>query len=281
MSAQPAPRRRKIGRRTGVGTGAVPAPVIILLAILLVLIMASLLYSLWQLWPPAPPGIQPQAETVQPMSSDFLWWELTLSREQNFLVIVALAGALGATVHGLRSLSTYVGERLMYQSWILLYLLLPWVGAALATIVYLVLRAGLIGAGGVNQTDPFGFAAVAGLVGLFSAQASEKLKKVFEELFAKVPPGSESVEELDRPTIISFRPAEGTTGTEVSITGANFDDETTVTFGAAAAPVLPPVSDTQIRATVPSGLAPGRFKIRVENAIGEATSEAEFEVTSP
>jgi hypothetical protein len=93
-------------------------------------------------------------------------------------MVVALAGALGASLHSLRSASRYIGERYLFRSWLPFYVLLPFVGAILSTIVYLVLRAGLITGGSASQ-DPFGFAAVAALVGLFSSQAAEKLKEVF------------------------------------------------------------------------------------------------------
>jgi hypothetical protein len=39
--------------------------------------------------------------------------------------------------------------------------------AIIGTLVFILLRAGLITGGGVAQSDPFGFAAVAALVGLF------------------------------------------------------------------------------------------------------------------
>ena len=41
----------------------------------------------------------------------------------------------------------------------------------------------------VQQTSPFGFAALAGLVGMFSEQAVLKLKEIAETLLAKPTPG--------------------------------------------------------------------------------------------
>jgi hypothetical protein len=41
--------------------------------------------------------------------------------------------------------------------------------------------------------NPIGFAAVSGLVGMFSEQAIRKLKDVAETLFAKLEPGKDSI----------------------------------------------------------------------------------------
>lgn len=55
---------------------------------------------------------------------------------------------------------------------------------ALAVIFYLVLRGGLLSAGAsASDISPYGFAAVAGLVGMFSKQATDKLEEVFSNLF--------------------------------------------------------------------------------------------------
>jgi hypothetical protein len=97
----------------------------------------------------------------------FFWWSVSLSREKGFFVIVAIAGALGAMGHCLRSYFRYVGERNLLWNWTLSYFLIPFVGAIIGTLVFILLRAGLITGGGVAQSDPFGFAAVAALVGLF------------------------------------------------------------------------------------------------------------------
>ena len=111
-------------------------------------------------------------------------------RESLFFVMVAFAGALGAIVHSLRSLVIYVGNRELRWSWVPFYLVRPVIGAALATLLYVVLRAGLFSpSSSSQQASPYGFAAVAGLAGLFADQAIEKLKKVAEELFEKLTPG--------------------------------------------------------------------------------------------
>jgi len=61
----------------------------------------------------------------------------------------------------------------------------PFIGVSLALIFYFVIRGGLLSAGTTaGDVSPFGFAAVAGLVGMFSKQATDKLEEVFSDLFS-------------------------------------------------------------------------------------------------
>ena len=55
---------------------------------------------------------------------------------------------------------------------------------ALAVLVYFVLRGGLImPSTGAGSLSPYGVAAFSGLAGMFSKQATDKLREVFENLF--------------------------------------------------------------------------------------------------
>jgi hypothetical protein len=55
---------------------------------------------------------------------------------------------------------------------------------ALALIVYFMIRGGVVmGNGGAGNLSPSGIAAIAGLVGMFSKQATDKIKEVFEFIF--------------------------------------------------------------------------------------------------
>ena len=186
---------------TGVGNGPVAPAVIAICSVFFVGLGLLLLYALWKFFP----AVVPAGQTA-PATTDyrFLWGTFTLTPEKDLLVAVALAGGVGAMAYVLRSFFKYVGERLLRNSWLLSYFLIPLVGAIMATIVYIVIRGGLISGGGIDQTNPFGFAAVAVLVGLFSAQAAEKLKQVFETLFAAPPAGKDALPPKDQD-----KPAEG------------------------------------------------------------------------
>jgi hypothetical protein len=78
------------------------------------------------------------------------------------------------------------------------------------------------------------------------------------------------------PVVTSFTPASGPVGTEVTITGANFNAITGVTFNGTAATNFTRDTATQIRATVPAGATTG--KITVTNSAGNGTSADNFNV---
>ncbi len=111
---------------------------------------------------------------------------IIFTKESNLIVVVALSGALGGLVHSLRSFYKYVGNRKLMWSWFAMYILLPFVGTCMGLVFYLVIRAGFFSPQAhVEETSPFGFAALAALVGLFSEQAVLKLKDVSETVFTK------------------------------------------------------------------------------------------------
>jgi hypothetical protein len=119
----------------------------------------------------------------------FLLWD-----EQRLLLIALLCGALGALLHALRSLSTYVGNRKLKQSWLLMYGMLPFNGSLLALVFYVVIRGGFFASNaGVGNTSPFSFAAMALMVGLFNQVAIEKLKQVAESFFTKTEQAADSL----------------------------------------------------------------------------------------
>jgi len=166
-------------QESGIGRGFVPRGWIIALTLGMLALGAVVLYSLWALWPNG----KGQEQTVTFFGAHF-----TISSEQIFFVMVALSGTLGGLVHTVRSFSMYVGTRSLRWSWIPFNLLLPVVGALGGTVFYLVFRGGLFSSSTqATAANPYGFAAVAALVGLFSEQAMEKLKQIAQEMFAEAP----------------------------------------------------------------------------------------------
>jgi hypothetical protein len=111
------------------------------------------------------------------------------------ILIVVLAGALGGQVRSLRSLAWYVGNKELKKSWLLQYVLSPFVGATLSTVTYLVIRGGFISAGStVGQSSVRGvyvYAGIASIVGIASEPVALKLKQVAESLFTKPQEGSD------------------------------------------------------------------------------------------
>lgn len=162
---------------------------------LIVLLLGALvtLVQLWIFWPTALEtahvrgGSATQAGELPPRKIvNYLGiTRFTLPTEIIFFIMVALAGALGGLLHATRSLVIYAGTRTLRWSWVAYYMLLPLVGAMGGTLFYVVLRAGLFSPSTeVDQASPFGFAAVATLVGLFSQQALEKLRELAGHMFS-------------------------------------------------------------------------------------------------
>jgi hypothetical protein len=88
--------------------------------------------------------------------------------------------------------------------------------------------------------------------------------------------GSYTVTPHVAPTITSFTPTSGITGTSVTITGTNFTAASSVKFGSLAAPYTPQ-SATVIVAKVPAGAV--ARPISVTTGVGTATSSTSFTPT--
>ncbi|MGA2436176.1 MAG: hypothetical protein ABSG25_12915 [Bryobacteraceae bacterium] len=135
-----------------------------------------LLYLLVKVWPLTAGALE---TTAAP------WGAFTLSFEIRTMLIAALAGGLGAYVHLATSFADYAGNEKLTMNWMWWYLLRPLAGSGLALIVFMVLRGGFLSAGqdASASVNPHGVAALAALTGLFSKQATDKLRETFETLF--------------------------------------------------------------------------------------------------
>jgi hypothetical protein len=176
----PTAREVTAAPETAIGEQNVTREWIVGLSGIFIVATLGLLAAAFALWPPDT-GVAKIAESWIP------------TREQNLLLLMAVLGGIGAMAYVLRSFSTYVGERKLVWSWVPAYILVVFLGAALATITYIVLRAGLIGANSTAEGNTWGFAAVSALVGLFNAQTASKLKVVFEAVFARAQQGKDSL----------------------------------------------------------------------------------------
>src|SRR4029453_15407929 len=123
-------------------------------------------------------------------------WKFEIWDEVRLLLIVILAGALGSLVHTVRSVYWYIGNRTLKWSWLAKYILQPFAGSALAVIFYVVVRGGFFSPQTTfANTSPFGFAALAAMVGLFSEQAVLKLKRVAETVLERPAPGADATQQ--------------------------------------------------------------------------------------
>ena len=134
--------------------------------------------------------------------------------ELQLLELVALAGGLGSTVRLLRLIPGIYREeylrpaiehansrdtarekansedidRKTFTAGIPFLFLRPFLGPPVAIIVYLAIRGGLL-SGNTEQINHFGIGALAGVTGLFSDSAIDKLKQVFD-VFLGIKPES-------------------------------------------------------------------------------------------
>jgi hypothetical protein len=155
-----------------------PKPMQYALGAYVITMFFFLLYLLVKTWPLNLKAIEP---------TEFLWGVVQLPPEIRLMFIAAIAGALGSYVHLATSFADYAGNEKLTTNWAWWYVLRPFIGTALAEVVYLALRGGLLNTAGtdnpISAISPFGVAAIAALTGLFSKQATDKLREVFETLF--------------------------------------------------------------------------------------------------
>lgn len=243
---------------------------VLILAVIFAVVSAMLVYSLVVFWP---------SESAHPTKS-VTYFSNTVTRPSvsaSLFLLVIFAGAIGGTIHSLRSLYWYVGNRTLKYSWLLMYFSLPFIGALMATVTYLILRGGLTSTfASSSDINPYGFASVAGLVGLFSREAAEKLRKVFETLLTTAETGRDPAIEL---SVTGFDPKTGPAGTTVTVTGTGLTSATSVSLGGAQVTALTVVSDERLTFDVPTQAAQGRSKIVVTSPAERKASADEFDVT--
>jgi hypothetical protein len=75
---------------------------------------------------------------------------------------------------------------------------------------------------------------------------------------------------LTSPTIAGFTPTSGSVGIRVTITGANLQGATGVSFGGVTATQFTVDSPTQISATVPAGAATGKINVTTPNGVAQS-----------
>lgn len=184
--------------------------------------------------------------------------------EDRLLMIVLLAGALGALVHGLRSLSWYTGQREAVWSWSAMYFMLPFLGAGLSAIFYFVIRGGFFSpTSSVNDTSPFGFAALSALIGMFTEPAVIKLRKVAITVLEPPEQGKDHAGPAPKITELSLKQGSVKGDDTVTITGQNFSNNVVVTFGGVEADVTSE-SPTSITVKTPPH-AKGKVDVVIRN----------------
>jgi hypothetical protein len=112
-------------------------------------------------------------------------WHPTLNPEVAILVMVVTCGLLGALVGTGRKFQrwAHLDQLTDRDKWS--YALLPLQGAMLAAVVYFTFRGGFLGTGSTTPLNPYGIAAIAAIVGLFTDHAMHKLRQIMDTVFGQ------------------------------------------------------------------------------------------------
>lgn len=253
----------------------------IILAVFYIALPIILVFLLFKVFPnyPWPTVSKETNELVGNIPIYFFGKAIATSLEDRLLLLVIVAGALGSYIHSATSYADFRGNRQFNPSWTLWYVLRPLIGVCLAMVVYFATRGGLLllivkgdEATKASSINPFGVAAVAGMTGMFSKQAADKLAEVFTTLFKTQ--GDENRKDSLTPgvppTITKIDPPEGPVdgATEITITGKGFASGASISIGDNFATNIEVVNDTTIKADTPAGEA-GEVDVTVVNADGQ------------
>jgi hypothetical protein len=204
--------------------------------------------------------------------------------DRTLVMLILFAGALGGLVHALRSFFWYAGHQELLWNWVPMYLLLPFSSAALGFVFFLVVRAG------IYEPQPgtaYLLVGLAALVGMFSAQATEKLKAIAEGIFTKAPAGKDTAAPAGTgtraPAITSLRPATGPEAGRnvVTISGTGFTRESVVRFGQVTALETTFVNATAVKAVAPAKSATDVVDVAVQVGTKEAIKERAYTYVVP
>ncbi len=247
-----------------------------LLGIAMVAAGVVLAYLLYEIWPAV---VHATATTPTRQRITLFGGRIVFrpAAESALILLVILAGALGAYVHAATSFAKYVGIRRFARSWYWWYLCRLPIGSGLALILYFALRGGLVGGDATSkEVNPYGVAALAALAGLFSRQAVDKLAEVFDTFFRTRPEDGDAdaleapVPDLETVEPTSFSSAQGQ---DLKLLGRGFDETSTVLVKAAEqdAPSLlrtdkSSCSETEIVIRIAANELPaGAYEVRVIN----------------
>ena len=268
-----------------------------LFGVFVVAVGVALIYALIKIWPKVPHGQTGggggAAKGANDKPVDLFWglFKFELLPDTALISLTAIMGGIGASVFIAVSFSDYVGNRRFAKSWVWFYLVRLFVGPALAIIFYFTLRGGFLATSSSgSDINAYGVAAMAGLVGLFSKQAGDKLHQVFDALF-QVDPSHGDAARGDSvtnpaPTISGIEPKLTTTAETLTFTvqGTGFIESSLVYVGRSIDGEQPSlvkrdtsfVSESELRVTLVTDdvAQPGQLWISVTNpAPGGGTTD--------
>lgn len=133
--------------------------------------------------------------------------------ERDVLIMILLVGALGGCLRVFASLVRYVGNRRFVGSWLTFYLVQPVLGAGLAMVVTLLVRAGFLapaspeGGSALEHVNLLGFYAIAAMTGCFAKNAMDKLRDIFRAMLPSNQKDKDDLQEKPKAAGAQSQPA--------------------------------------------------------------------------
>jgi hypothetical protein len=194
-------------------------------------ILIALLISVWT-------AVEQATSTPTPktVSAELLGFaSISVTPGTAILILVVFAASVGSFIHIATSFADFVGNERFRASWVWWYLLRVLIGTGLALLFYFAFRGGFFSDTSTSEINPYGIAAISGLAGLFSKQATDKLDEVFTTLF-RAAPGKGDAQRQDSlvaaaPKIAKLDPkalAVGAGDTNVKVKGTGFTSRSKV-----------------------------------------------------
>jgi hypothetical protein len=205
---------------------------ITVLGVCLIFLGLLLAYAFVSVWPADFGASQAASATtiVTLLGIKAATFQVEMTVDARLMLTVMIAGGLGSFIHTATSFGDFVGNEKLTRSWLWWYILKPFIGMMLAVVFYLVVRGGFLSGGtSPNNLNLYGIAALAGMAGMFSKQATDKLSEVFNTLFKTSPGGGDSQRRDDlgnlAPVLTGVVPPRvmlAATELDIEITGAHF-----------------------------------------------------------
>lgn len=130
---------------------------------------------------------EPDGERIGTIAPEALGEFLKLKnvdQDAHLIYIVIFSGSLGGLIHGLASLSKRTRESKFIKKDVFFYVEKPFVGAAIALLVYVAFRGGVLTAtADLDPLNPYGMATVSAVAGLLGDRATRKIRDIVEVLF--------------------------------------------------------------------------------------------------
>lgn len=253
----------------------------VLLGGYMIIVSGLLVYCLFVMWSPA------KVENSELVTTTLFWNKFTFSTDVQLIIIVVILAALGSNVHNAMSFIDFTGNRKLFRSWVWWYILRIFVGVSLALIFYFVVRGGFLSVGDNTQDiNKYGIAAISGLVGMFSKQATDKLRELFDNLFKTSKPDDREDKITDViPQINEINPSNitaGAKGVSLTIKGSGFVEGSVVKIGEAECDTTF-VNSEELTAKIPDTETAklGEIRLTVINppSASESSNEYKFKVT--